>query len=71
MPEGDNAIYKVVVNREKRYSIWPADRENARGWKDAGKTGTKRACLAFIRKAEQEETQPPGKVKRTTKTAGK
>ena len=44
----DNTIYKVVVNHEEQYSIWPADRENALGWNDAGKTGTKAECLAEI-----------------------
>lgn len=32
----DERIYKVVVNSEGQYSIWPADRENALGWNDAG-----------------------------------
>ena len=40
--------YKVVVNHEEQYSIWPADRENAPGWKDAGKRGTKEECLEWI-----------------------
>ncbi|HEV2348025.1 MAG TPA: MbtH family protein [Actinocrinis sp.] len=40
--------YRVVVNDEQQYSIWPADRENAPGWADAGKTGTKEECLAHI-----------------------
>jgi MbtH protein len=40
--------YKVVVNHEEQYSIWPADRENAPGWNDAGKSGTKEECLAYI-----------------------
>ena len=44
----DNTIYKVVVNHEEQYSIWPADRENALGWSDAGKSGTKAECLAYI-----------------------
>ena len=44
----ENAILKVVVNREEQYSIWPADRENPLGWSDAGKTGTKSECLAYI-----------------------
>jgi len=44
----DNTIYKVVMNHEEQYSIWPADRENALGWNDAGKTGTKAECLAYI-----------------------
>jgi MbtH protein len=44
----DKTIYKVVVNSEDQYSIWPADRENALGWRDAGKQGTKADCLAYI-----------------------
>jgi MbtH protein len=39
---------KVVVNDEEQYSIWPSDRENPAGWKDAGKTGSKDECLAWI-----------------------
>jgi MbtH protein len=45
----DTTIYKVVMNHEEQYSIWPADRENALGWNDAGKTGTKAECLAYIK----------------------
>ncbi len=45
----DKTIYKVVVNHEEQYSIWPADRENALGWKDEGTTGTKEECLAHIK----------------------
>jgi len=46
--DNDQTIYKVVINDEEQYSIWPANRENAMGWKDAGKTGTKEECLAYI-----------------------
>jgi MbtH protein len=45
----DTTIYKVVVNHEEQYSIWPADRENALGWQDAGKTGPKQECLDYIK----------------------
>jgi MbtH protein len=44
----DKILYKVVVNQEEQYSIWPAERENALGWQDIGKTGTKDDCLAYI-----------------------
>jgi len=44
----DNEVYKVVVNHEEQYSIWPVDKENALGWLDAGKSGTKEECLAHI-----------------------
>lgn len=45
----DSTSYKVVVNHEEQYSIWPVDRENAFGWSDAGKSGTKEECLAYIK----------------------
>lgn len=44
----DSTIYKVVVNHEEQYSIWPVDRENPPGWRDAGKSGTKAESLAHI-----------------------
>jgi MbtH protein len=46
--EEDTTIYKVVVDREKQYSIWPADRENVPGWKEVGKSGSKDECLDYI-----------------------
>lgn len=45
----DTTIYKVVFNHEEQYSIWPADRKNAIGWRDAGKTGLKSECLEYIK----------------------
>ena len=45
----DTTVYKVVLNHEEQYSIWPADRENAPGWRDGGKTGLKAECLAHIK----------------------
>lgn len=45
----DRTVYKVVVNHEEQYSIWPAGRENAPGWKDAGKIGDKATCLDYIK----------------------
>lgn len=45
----DKMIYKVVVNHEEQYSIWPADRENAPSWRDAGKSGPKAECLTYIK----------------------
>ncbi|HEX2273896.1 MAG TPA: MbtH family NRPS accessory protein [Acidimicrobiales bacterium] len=45
----EGAIYRVVVNHEEQYSIWPADREIPSGWTDAGRTGTKDECTAYVR----------------------
>ena len=44
----DNTIYKVVVNHEEQYSVWPADRALPAGWRAAGKAGTRAECLAWI-----------------------
>lgn len=44
----DTTVYKVVVNHEEQYSIWPADRELPAGWFYAGKQGLKAECLAHI-----------------------
>ncbi len=47
--DDDATIYRVVLNDEEQYSIWPDGRENALGWRDEGTVGTKAACLARIR----------------------
>jgi len=47
--EEDTTIYKVVVNHEEQYSIWPEYKENPLGWNDVGKVGTKAECLAYIK----------------------
>ncbi len=51
MAEGseDTIIYQVVVNHEEQYSIWPADRDIPLGWQAVGKSGTKEACLDYIK----------------------
>lgn len=49
--QDDSTIYKVVVNHEQQYSIYPAERANPLGWNDAGKTGLKSECLAYIKEA--------------------
>jgi MbtH protein len=47
--QDDKTMYKVVVNDEEQYSIWPEHRANALGWNDAGKVGLKQECLAHIK----------------------
>ena len=47
--DADDTTYKVVVNHEEQYSIWPAHRENALGWRDAGTSGSKAECLDYIK----------------------
>jgi MbtH protein len=48
--EEDQTLYRVVVNHEEQYSLWPVHRELPRGWSDAGVHGTKQQCLAHVAK---------------------
>ena len=45
----DTTIYRVVVNHEEQYSIWPEHKEIPLGWKDVGKSGPKAECLEHIK----------------------
>lgn len=40
--------FRVVINHEEQYSIWPADRETPKGWRNVGKMGNKQQCLDYI-----------------------
>ena len=42
--------YKVVVNHEEQYSLWPGHLPNAPGWRDEGVSGSKAECLAHVRR---------------------
>lgn len=40
--------FKVVVNDEGQYSIWPAHRSNPLGWHETQKRGGREECLAWV-----------------------
>jgi len=40
--------YKVVLNAEGQYSIWPAGQGVPLGWESEGTVGTKQECLEQI-----------------------
>ncbi|WP_261560607.1 YqcI/YcgG family protein [Frankia tisae] len=40
--------FKVVVNDELQFSVWPEGRRNALGWFDAGVAGSRQECLDRI-----------------------
>jgi len=42
--------WHVVVDRERRHSVWPDDRPVPTGWTIAGFTGSREECLAEIKK---------------------
>lgn len=47
--DDESMIFKVVVNHEEQYSIWPAYKSKIPGgWRVVGKEGSKAECLAYI-----------------------
>lgn len=40
--------YRVVVNHEEQYSIWPSDKDLPMGWRATGFEGSREACLDHI-----------------------
>lgn len=64
MFEEDTQEYRVVVNDEEQYSIWPCDRELPNGWTDVGVSGGRQQCLDHI--AEVWTDMRPLSVRRRT-----
>ncbi|MCH9697807.1 MAG: MbtH family NRPS accessory protein [Gammaproteobacteria bacterium] len=50
MFDDETIIFRVVVNHEEQYSIWPKDRELPSGWTAEGTEGVKAVCLEHIEK---------------------
>jgi MbtH protein len=48
VPSDNEPQFKVVVNHEEQYSIWPADRDTPAGWAAEGTQGPKELCLHHI-----------------------
>jgi MbtH protein len=46
--DDDTRLYRVVVNHEEQYSVMLDDHDNPPGWRDAGKSGSKSECLAYV-----------------------
>jgi MbtH protein len=42
-------VWKVVINLEDQYSVWPAFKAIPLGWRDAEKEGEKEECLNYIK----------------------
>ena len=40
--------FTVVVNDEEQYSVWPTELDVPGGWYEAGKSGSKDECVAYI-----------------------
>ncbi|HWI16708.1 MAG TPA: MbtH family NRPS accessory protein [Vicinamibacterales bacterium] len=47
--EEDTTVYRVVINHEEQYSIWPEWKDIPAGWRAVGPTGSKDQCLAYVK----------------------
>jgi MbtH protein len=47
--DDDNTTYKVLMNHEEQYCIWPDFNLVPAGWKEVGKSGAKAECLAYVK----------------------
>lgn len=65
----DRSTYKVVVNSDDMYSIWPADRGMVRGWRETGRKGSKKDCLKYIEEV-WTDLRPP-ELRRKMEAAAK
>jgi MbtH protein len=65
----DLALYKVVVNHEEQYSIWPIGRDPPFGWQVVDKSGQKAECLEYI-KTVWVDMRPLSLRRRQEKRAG-
>lgn len=48
MSDLEDQQFIAVANDEEQYSIWPADKDIPAGWREAGCSGTRTDCLAFV-----------------------
>jgi MbtH protein len=46
--DSEDTSFRVVVNHEEQYSIWPDYKDVPKGWREVGKTGNKQECLKYI-----------------------
>ncbi|MEU6556250.1 MbtH family NRPS accessory protein [Streptomyces sp. NPDC046915] len=48
MLSSEPETYRVVVNHEEQYSIWPSGRDVPDGWTEVGVRGSRDVCLDHI-----------------------
>jgi MbtH protein len=44
----DDITYRVLVNDEEQYSLWPAHLDIPAGWRAEGSTGTCDECSTYV-----------------------
>lgn len=63
-----SAMYKVLINHEDQYSLWPVGTPNPSGWREAEKEGTKEECMAYVE--EHWTDMRPLSLRRSMQGAG-
>ncbi|WP_340611707.1 MbtH family NRPS accessory protein [Xenorhabdus bharatensis] len=48
LTENEAALWIVVINSKKQYSVWPDEYRVPIGWMSTGKEGSKVECLEYI-----------------------
>lgn len=52
-------VFRVIISDNKQYSLWPVDREEPPGWRDAGQMrGSAIECLAYVKESYFRQRQP-------------
>ncbi|WP_129780148.1 MbtH family protein [Peristeroidobacter soli] len=46
----EDGVFKVLVNHEEQYSLWPQWKQIPGGWTDTGVQGDKQRCLEHVEK---------------------
>jgi Uncharacterized protein conserved in bacteria len=54
--QSPEARYKVVINDEEQYALWPLALPNPAGWREAGMSGTKDECLDYVKETWTDMT---------------
>lgn len=44
----EDALFKVLVNDEEQYSLWPDYKAVPGGWRETGTHGQKQECLDYV-----------------------
>jgi len=57
MKKDKQTIYKVIINPKVQYSIWKSRFTAPTGWRDEGRSGSKKACLDYISKVSGIEAE--------------
>jgi MbtH protein len=46
----EDGMFRVLINHEEQYSIWPDWKAIPGGWRDTGVLESKKSCLEYIEK---------------------